>query len=279
MRERPAGRERREPSAEKHNRAEARHGDHAGVFGDEKHRELEAGVLRVKTGDELGFRFGKIERHAVGFRYRRDEKAEESQNLRPDVPAQDAALGMVGLRINDVAQVKTAREKQHADDRHRERKLVAHHLRRTAQAAEQRILAVRRPSGQCDAVNAQSGYRKQRENADVQVRDPEVDLLAPNGPRQRIGTKRDNGDRRQRERQRHQRRKKISKFVHARWRRIFLQKKFCAIRQRLQQSMRPDTMRSPSRLHVRHNFALEPRQIRIDRQNDEKQKRNLYKTI
>ena len=65
----------------------------------------------MEAGDEFGFGFGKIERDTVGFRNRGDEEAEESQDLRPNVPAQDAPLGMVRLRVDDVAKVETAREK------------------------------------------------------------------------------------------------------------------------------------------------------------------------
>ena len=75
-------REGRKPAAEKQNRAEARHRDHAGVFGDEKHGELEAGILGVESGDEFGFGFRQIERHAIGFRDGGDEEAEEADDLR-----------------------------------------------------------------------------------------------------------------------------------------------------------------------------------------------------
>ena len=55
---------------------------------------------------------------------------------------------------------------------------------------------------------------------------------------------------------RHQWKEKISELIHAYWSRIFFQKKFCSVRQRLQQSVRPHPMRSPARLHVRWQLCV-----------------------
>ena len=46
----------------------------------------------MEAGDKLGFRFRKVEGDAVGFRDRGDEKAEEAEDLRKDVPAENAAI-------------------------------------------------------------------------------------------------------------------------------------------------------------------------------------------
>src|SRR6202021_1188462 len=92
----------------------------------------------------------------------------------------------------------------------------------------------------------------------------------------RIGSKRNDRDGGKRERQGHERREKIRELVHTRRRGIFLQEKFRPVSQWLQQSVRPDPMRSPTRLHVRHDFAFEPRQIGIDGENDEKKESYLY---
>ncbi len=91
----------------------------------------------------------------------------------------------------------------------------------------------------------------------------------------RIRAERNDGDGSERERQRHERREKVRELVHAGGRRIFLQKKFGAIGERLQQAVRPDAVRTPARLDVRHNLALEPREIRVHRQHDEQQQRYL----
>ena len=91
----------------------------------------------------------------------------------------------------------------------------------------------------------------------------------------RVGPKRNERNRSERQCQSQQRREIVDEFIHTCRRRIFLEKKFHAVGQRLQQSVRPDAMRPPTRLHVRDDFAFEPRQIGIHRQHDEQQQRNL----
>src|SRR3954469_3057448 len=94
MRERPALRKGREPAAEEENGAKAGHGDHAGVFGDKKHGELEAGVFGVEAGDQFRFSFGKIEGGAIGLRYRGDKEAQKAEQLREgagkNIPTENA---------------------------------------------------------------------------------------------------------------------------------------------------------------------------------------------
>jgi len=70
-------------------------------------------------------------------------------------------------------------------------------------------------------------------------------------------------------------RKIINKFIHAGRSRVLFEKKFQAVCQRLQQSVRAHAVRPPPRLNVRHDFPFEPRQIRIRGQNDEQQQRDL----
>ena len=79
---RPAIGEGREPAAEEENRREAGNRDHVRVFGHEEHGELEARIFGVESGDQFGFRFGQVERDAVGFRDRGGDIAEEADDLR-----------------------------------------------------------------------------------------------------------------------------------------------------------------------------------------------------
>src|SRR6266436_6417488 len=112
-------------------------GDHAGVFGDEEHGELETGVLGVKAGDEFGFGFWEVEGDAIGFRYGGYEEAEEAEDLREgtakNVPAENAAESekavAIGLIIDDVAQAEAAGHQQDADYGHGEGEFIADHLR------------------------------------------------------------------------------------------------------------------------------------------------------
>ena len=78
----------------------------------------------------------------------------------PDVP----------LRPDDVGKVERARGDQHAEDDEADRDLVAHHLRRGAQGAEEGVARVRRPAGHDHAVDAERADREQVEDADVDVR-------------------------------------------------------------------------------------------------------------
>src|SRR5580698_8967108 len=93
---------------------------------------------------------------------------------------------------------------------------------------------------------------------------------------ERIGPKGNDGDRSQRQRQRHQRREIIRELVDAIGCRIFFQQEFQAVGGWLEESVRTDPVRAPSRLHVRDDLALKPREIRVHRQYDEHQQRNLH---
>src|SRR2546425_3510914 len=128
-----SGGERGEPAAEKKNCAKAGNRDHACVFRDEKHGELEARVFGVKTGDELRFGFRQIERSAIRLCHGGYKKTEKAENLRKNVPAEQSEVRMPALRRDDVSEIEAVGHEQHADDGKRERELVTHHLRRTAQ--------------------------------------------------------------------------------------------------------------------------------------------------
>src|SRR5215472_10377443 len=124
------------------------------------------------------------------------EKTEEAENLRPDVPAENAQLGMARLSVNDVAQIEAACHQQNANHRHRQRQFVADHLRRAAQSAKKRVLAVGGPTCKSHSVNAQCGYGEERENADVQIEwcNAKIDFMAEDLPRQRVRPERNDGD-------------------------------------------------------------------------------------
>src|SRR3989442_3410124 len=139
MRQAPnrSGGERREPAAEKKNCAKAGNRDHACVFRDEKHGELEARVFGVKSGNELRFGFRQIERSAIRLCHGGYKKTEKAENLRKNVPAEQSEVRMPALRRDDVSEIEAVGHEQHADDGKRERELVTHHLRRTTQRSEE----------------------------------------------------------------------------------------------------------------------------------------------
>src|SRR5262249_35961053 len=177
------------PATEEKYCCQAGNRDHRGVFGDEEHGELEASVFRVEARDEFGFGFGKIERGAIGFCNGRSEEADEANNLREqeavarpadDIPAKKANVFGIVLLFNQALQAKGIlfRHEQHTDNGHGECELIADHLRGAAQAAEERILGVRSPACQSNAVNAESSDREEYEQPDVWIRYPEINLLA-----------------------------------------------------------------------------------------------------
>ena len=85
-----------------------------------------------------------------------------------------------GLLLDDDAQVERAGAQDDADEREAEGKLVADELRGGAQRAEQRVLVVRRPAGEGDAVDADGGDAEDDEQADVDVGDlKEVEAVGP----------------------------------------------------------------------------------------------------
>ena len=70
----------------------------------------------MKARHQFIFRFGQIERNAIGLRKRRDQKYNESQEFRNNVPARNEAPKHSTLRIHNIAQTETARHDQHADE-------------------------------------------------------------------------------------------------------------------------------------------------------------------
>ena len=69
------------------------------------------------------------------------------------------------LTAHDFRQVEAVRRHQHADQREAHRDLVGDDLRGRAQAAQERVLGVRRPAGEDDPVHADRRHRQHVEQA------------------------------------------------------------------------------------------------------------------
>ncbi len=67
----------------------------------------------------------------------------------------------------------------------------------------------------------------------------------------------------------------VNEFIGAGGRGIFLEQKFQAVGERLQQTVRADAMWSPAGLNVGDYFALEPGEIGVDGQHYEKKNADL----
>ena len=102
-----------------------------------------------------------------------DQENDEADDLRErsleDVPAAAEPERVAALPLHQLAQAQRIRQQQRRGDGQRHRQFVADHLRRAAQPAEQRVLVVRRPAGQRDAVDAHRGNRQHEQHADVQI--------------------------------------------------------------------------------------------------------------
>ena len=140
-----------------------------------RHEEEEVAKPRVLGGEahhELRLRLGQVERRPVPLRQRRDEEDEEGQERErvvEDVPRPRRPA----LVADDVLHAERAGEHDDGKDREPGGDLVAHDLRRRADAAEQRPLVVGRPARHQDADHDQRRHRRDVEDADVQVGDDE----------------------------------------------------------------------------------------------------------
>src|ERR1700722_1351907 len=119
-------------------------------------------MLGVKSADEFGFSFGEIKRRAVRLCNRRYEVTHETDDLRKNVPAGNKGQEPEGalLMLEDFVKVDRTRQEKNADDGKRERNFITDHLRGAAQAAQQRVLAIGRPSGERHAINANRSDRE-----------------------------------------------------------------------------------------------------------------------
>ncbi len=213
----------------------------------------------MESRDQFGFRFGQIERHAVGFRHRRSEVAQEADDLRHDIPARDEMQVVAALAFDHGVEIQSIGQQNHADHRQSQRNFVADHLGRAAQPAHQRIFAVRRPAGQRHAVHADRSDGKNEHQPDAGVRDHENRHAHPGKARRAKGNQRNGG---QAQGQGQKRRQDVEKLVRTGRREIFLEQEFHSVGQRLQQSMRANFRRPPSRLDVGDQFAFKPGEVR-----------------
>ena len=74
-----------------------------------------------KPGHQFVLGFRQIERHAIGFRERRDHEDDEAENLRErrleNVPVRDECRSRTRLRLHDLAQAQRVRNQQRRGDR------------------------------------------------------------------------------------------------------------------------------------------------------------------
>ena len=113
-----------------------------------------------------------------------------SGNSQNQFQASEAAL----LGRDDVAEIQAAGGHQHADQREAHRDLVGDDLRGRAHGAEERVLGVRRPAGEDDAVHAHRGQRQHVQQSGIDVGDARSP--GDSGITAQVGERRDQRDHR-----------------------------------------------------------------------------------
>ena len=102
---------------------------------------------------------------------RADHVNEERDRLQEDVPARDKSKPRVlAATSTSSREAQRVRDHQDADDRQRQAEFIADHLRRRSHGAHQRILRIRSPAAQHDAVHTQRRDRENEKQADAEIR-------------------------------------------------------------------------------------------------------------
>ena len=258
-------------AAEEEQRSDAADGDHVGVFGHEEHGELHGAVLGVVSGGEFGFGFGKVEGRTVGLGVGGHEVDEEGDELEAaeDVPG-ERAVG--GLDVDDVAQAEGAGAKDDADEREAEGELVADDLGGGTERSQERVLIVRRPAGEGDAVDADRGDAKDDEQADVDVSDlEEVNAVDPVH-----GAEGDNGDRDEGAGEGDNRGGEEKWALHGERHEVFLEEELDAIDEWLQQAEGADAAGAPAVLHAADDLAFEQHGVGDGGERDDEHHEDLH---
>ena len=209
---------------------------------------------------QLGLGFGEIEGRPVGLGDAGHKKANKSHKLGKDVPAGEKARPGTALPGDDFAQRESPGQQQHTDYGKSQSQLVADHLGGTAQAAQERILAVGRPTGQDNPVHAQRGDSQHEEQPDVDVGNVEAGASA-----QQLKFFRpewNHGHRQQRQCEREKRREQVYETAgDVGQDDVFFEQELEPISEGLQQSVRAHAVGAPAGLNVRNQLAFKPDHI------------------
>ena len=255
----PIGRQRRQPATEEHHHGQRGDQDHVGVFGHEEDGEGHARVLDMETGHDLRLALGDVERCAVGLGHAGDEVNEEQWQQRPDVPLANTAT----LRQCNIAQVEGAGGHQHTDQCEAHGNFIGHHLRRRAHGTEKRVLRIRGPAGDDDAVHTHRGHGQDEQQ-------PRVDVGQP----QRAG-ERDYRPRHQRRGKGQHRREQEQVTAGVGRNNDFLEQQLDGIGQRLQPALGADAVGAEAHLHIADDLALGVGQVGHRQQQRDQQRHDL----
>ena len=169
------------------------------------------------------------------------------------------------LRLDDVVQVERAGQDQDADDAQAQRQLVADHLCRRAQGAQERVLALRSPAAQGDAVHPQRRGGEQEQYAGVGIHDRKLD-----GPSEKLDGRahRDAGEGRQGHEQAGDGRELVGDPVGLPRDDVLFDDDLHRVGHRLEKPPRPCPVGAQPQLEVAEEFPLKQHQEREDGEQD-----------
>ena len=218
------------------------------------------------SGHQFRLRFRQIKGRAVGLGVRGNQIDEKCNRLPvKNIPARNETPKNSALRIDDLAQAEASRHDHDSHQRQAKRNFIADHLGAGAQSAEQRVFAIRGPSGKRHTVHAHRSDAEHNQQPDIQIGNLQV--RAPGADLDPV-TKRNHRDRCNSKYDRNDWRRDIEGLVHVRLRQVFFENKLDPISKRLQQPKRPDPRGSPAVLDTRRHLALQPDAVRHRRQQN-----------
>ena len=172
-----------------------------------------------------------------------------------------------GLLRHDGRGGQRARVEEDRDERQPHRDLVADHLRRRAQPAQQRVRGLRRPPGQHDPVDRHRAHGQHQQDGHGQVGELQGGLHAEDRD---LGAERDDREADERGDHRDRGGQPEQQLVHVTRDDVFLQRQLDAVHERLEQAERPGPVRPRPLLHPADDPALRPdREQRHDHQEEE----------
>src|SRR3984893_6770380 len=258
-------RPRRPPAAQEQRGGQPGDRGHVDVLAEVEHRELHRGVLGEVSAYQLALALGQVERQPVGLADHGDQVDDERDRQQPGVP-------VVLLGGHDGGGGQRARVQEHGHEGQAHRDLVADHLRRRAQRAEQRVGRPRGPAGQHDPVHPDRAHGQDEQHRHRQAGElqrgavvEDRDYRAPRDDREG-----DEGDR-----PRYHRRGYEQQLVRGGGDDVFLERQHDRVRDRLEQAERPGPVRARPVLHPADDAALGPDHEDRGQQQEQEDDRHL----
>ena len=163
------------PAAEEERRHERGHEHDLDEVAHHEHQVLRSRVLREVAAHELGLGLGEVEGDALRLGHTGREEDQEGHRLIEDAPRRQPAPHEAALLARHLLEIERVVGEDDPDQCEPHGDLVGDHLRRPADAAQERPAIVRGPAAQHDAVHAEGGHGEHEEDPHVQLRRLQVD--------------------------------------------------------------------------------------------------------